>query len=131
MATLLLVRSTGDAGWFVRTDLRLDGVVVARLRPGERVRVTLSPGTHAVQAAMARSTSVPASITLENGETVRVVVEAGLLPEALDPARAVQLRVTRYPFELTDDATPLVRADGADARPPSWWRRVLCLAVSR
>jgi len=97
--TLVLSRPSGDAGWLVRTTFLVDEVVVARLRPGGRAQLTLAPGTYAMRATTPGGASLTSELTLREGESAHVVAEAGILPGALNPRRALQLRMSHYPYE--------------------------------
>ncbi|KAA1425386.1 hypothetical protein FE697_005915 [Mumia zhuanghuii] len=129
MATLLLARSPGDAGFLLRKTMRLDDVAVARLRPGERVRVTLAPGTYVVQATSGGSTCAPVTLNLGDGHSARVIAEHGQLGESWNAARMLQLRVRHESVEREVSLAREVSADGSDAPPPSR-RRLLWTGAS-
>ncbi len=75
MSKLVFTRPSGlQAGIARRLPVRVDGEVVATLRPGERQAVEISPGHHVVQAKMDWCTSPPLPVDVAGDESLTVEV---------------------------------------------------------
>jgi hypothetical protein len=74
VAQLILQRASDTAGAVRRMRVDLDGVVVARLRPGETETLRVRPGPHSVQARMDWTSSSPLPVEVPKNGRIRVEV---------------------------------------------------------
>ena len=77
MTGLVLERKRDGVGVFRRVKVTVDGEVVARLRPGARVEVDVTPGPHRVQAHMDWISSEEVQVAPERDERPTVLVAYG------------------------------------------------------
>lgn len=96
MAQLVLQRASDTAGAARRVRVDLDGVVVARLRPGQAETVSVRSGPHSIQARMDWTSSSPLSVEIPKNGKVQVEVSmpwSAFWKSYLTPRRALVARI--------------------------------------
>lgn len=95
MAELLLSRPHNSGALLRRIWVRVDGLRVAGLRPGQSARVSLDGGDHVVQATLDWIRSEPLALQLDADETTSLEVSCptrAYLQTWSRPSRALDLR---------------------------------------
>lgn len=78
MSTLKIYRPHDGGGLLRRLVVEVDGTVVARLKQGESVNLTVTPGSHQVQGRMDWTTSPKLELDVGPDEEAMILVQLPL-----------------------------------------------------
>ncbi len=72
MAQIIIVQASERFGWFSRYIVQIDRQTLGQLAPGQSLTLDVEPGDHTVQVLWDHARSKALSLTLEQGQTVRL-----------------------------------------------------------
>lgn len=77
-STIDVRRTDGLADYLVRYRLEVDGELVAKIRPGDRVSIPVDPGRHRVRARVYSYSSQEIPFEVAEGQTIPVTVSCNV-----------------------------------------------------
>ena len=95
MGSIAIQRAQDSAGLLRRMVVELDGVVVARLRPGASCTVSVPDGQHTLRARMDWTRSAPLELEIGGEGAVKIEVALGwraLVDMYRRPSSALEIR---------------------------------------